>query len=172
MQTVLHKPERKINASRICIRWNICRCCRRRAARASPRTRKIIPYADFLTMSYLAKSTAPSLGYGDVVLRVRGYGYTITMQAEKPISTLPVEAGSDWWARGLRCKRSHREAHRGIGDLIDPDVYGDREDSIVPLVLIPISGCTSYASRSAWQRPSNPWLYMVPEPCPYIRYHW
>ena len=64
-------------------------------------------------------------------------GCTITMQARKPIST-QFGAGSDWWARGLRCKRSHREARHGIGDLIDPGLYRAR-DSIVLLVLIPIS---------------------------------
>jgi len=87
----------------------------------------------------------------DIDVLRRGWVHDNNASGETDIDS-PAEAGPDWWARGLRCKRSHREAHRGIGDLIDPDVYGNREDSIVPLVLIPISGCTSYATGSAWQR--------------------
>lgn len=105
----------------------------------------------------------------DIVLR-RGWVHDNNASGETDIDS-PAEAGSDWWARGLRCKRSHREAHRGIGDLIDPDVYGNREDSIVPLVLIPISGCTSCATGSAWQRRLSMTVHGYGEPCPYIRYH-
>lgn len=77
-------------------------------------------------------------------------GCTITMQARKPISTR-LGAGSDWWARGLPCKRSYREARHGIGDLIDPGLYRAGE-SIVLLVLIPISGYPWCAVCTAFHR--------------------
>lgn len=177
MQTCFpYKLGREINASYIFICWNICFCY---AVVRLERT-KDNTFTDFLRMPYLAErgqfvphppiflsfSFFSSLSYIytytytyiyvythiviDVVVIWLVDRYTITMQAEKPISTT-AEAGLNWWARGLGCKRSHREAHHGIGDLIDPDVYEDREDSIVPLVLIPISGYISYTIRTAWQ---------------------
>lgn len=52
-----------------------------------------------------------------------------------------------------------------------PMYMGDREDSIVPLVLIPISGVYVVCDPFGTANDAHLWLYMAPEPCPYIRYH-
>lgn len=166
------KSRRKINAAYICIRAEI-------SAPAMLSFASIRKDNAFARFSY----DAVSLGTGwhrsfDIetssfvrtgVGRRRGWVYDNNASGETDID-FPAEAGSDWWARGLRCKRSHREAHRGIGDLIDLDVYEDREDSIVPLVLIPISGCTSCDRFSMATTPI--YGYTWPGSLSiYIRYH-
>lgn len=122
----------------------------RPSARASP------------AVSDISETFANEIRDGDVILRRSRSrrrrvcaswpglaGYTITMPTEEPISTrFGGWRVSDWWARGPRCKRSHREARHGIGDLIDSGLYR-AEDGIVPLVLIPISGCPSCAACTA-----------------------